>query len=123
VTELATGTVKFFNAQKGYGFISREGGDDVFLTEQATKREPTPRAAARWRRPRGSVLAHEQERIMPTIDYAIESFRTTSGGLTSDDLETLRRYGESGWDIDHAVAHGENQNDILFVFKRVTRQE
>jgi hypothetical protein len=60
---------------------------------------------------------------MPTIDYAIESFRTTSGGLTSDDLETLRRYGESGWDIDHAVAHGENQNDILFVFKRVTRHE
>jgi len=25
-----------------------------------------------------------------------------------------------GWDIDHAVAHGENQNDILFVFKRET---
>ena len=31
VTELATGTVKFFNAEKGYGFISREGGDDVFV--------------------------------------------------------------------------------------------
>ena len=28
---MATGTVKFFNAQKGYGFISREGGDDVFV--------------------------------------------------------------------------------------------
>ena len=25
------GTVKFFNAQKGYGFISREGGSDVFV--------------------------------------------------------------------------------------------
>lgn len=25
------GTVKFFNAQKGYGFISREGGTDVFV--------------------------------------------------------------------------------------------
>jgi len=61
---------------------------------------------------------------MPThIDYAIESFRTTSGGLTSDDLETLRRYGESRWEVDHALAHGENQNDILFVFKRVTRDE
>jgi CspA family cold shock protein len=29
--ELTTGTVKFFNAEKGYGFISREGGDDVFV--------------------------------------------------------------------------------------------
>jgi cold shock protein len=28
---LATGTVKFFNEQKGYGFISREQGDDVFV--------------------------------------------------------------------------------------------
>ena len=26
-----TGTVKFFNSEKGYGFISREGGDDVFV--------------------------------------------------------------------------------------------
>ena len=29
--EYATGTVKFFNAEKGYGFISRAGGDDVFV--------------------------------------------------------------------------------------------
>jgi cold shock protein len=28
---VATGTVKFFNAEKGYGFISREQGDDVFV--------------------------------------------------------------------------------------------
>ena len=25
------GTVKFFNAEKGFGFISREGQDDVFV--------------------------------------------------------------------------------------------
>ena len=25
------GTVKFFNAEKGFGFISRDGGDDVFV--------------------------------------------------------------------------------------------
>ena len=31
MTELVTGTVKFFNAEKGYGFISREEGDDVFV--------------------------------------------------------------------------------------------
>ena len=28
---MATGTVKFFNAEKGFGFISREGGDDIFV--------------------------------------------------------------------------------------------
>lgn len=28
---MATGTVKFFNAQKGFGFISREDGPDVFV--------------------------------------------------------------------------------------------
>ena len=31
VSELATGTVKFFNAEKGYGFISLEGQKDVFV--------------------------------------------------------------------------------------------
>lgn len=28
---MATGTVKFFNAEKGFGFISRAQGDDVFV--------------------------------------------------------------------------------------------
>jgi CspA family cold shock protein len=28
---VAQGTVKFFNSEKGYGFISREQGDDVFV--------------------------------------------------------------------------------------------
>ncbi|GDX27204.1 MAG: hypothetical protein RL628_1769 [Actinomycetota bacterium] len=30
-TTVALGTVKFFNAEKGYGFISREDGPDVFV--------------------------------------------------------------------------------------------
>jgi cold shock protein len=28
---VATGTVKWFNEAKGFGFISQEGGEDVFV--------------------------------------------------------------------------------------------
>ncbi|MGA2110940.1 MAG: cold-shock protein [Anaerolineales bacterium] len=39
MSERIIGTVKWFNATKGYGFIAREGGEDVFVHFSAIQME------------------------------------------------------------------------------------
>jgi CspA family cold shock protein len=39
MTEKENGTVKWFNDAKGYGFISREAGEDVFVHHSGVEGE------------------------------------------------------------------------------------
>ena len=39
MSEKISGTVKWFNGSKGYGFIAREGGEDVFVHYSAIQEQ------------------------------------------------------------------------------------
>ncbi len=39
MSERITGTVKWFDASRGYGFVTRDGGADVFVHQSAIQTE------------------------------------------------------------------------------------
>jgi CspA family cold shock protein len=64
VNERVTGTVKWFNGSKGYGFISREDGDDVFVHHSAIEAE-------------GFRNLEEGQRVEFTVEHDPKGLRAT----------------------------------------------
>jgi CspA family cold shock protein len=64
VSERVTGTVKWFNGSKGYGFISREDGDDVFVHHSAIQAE-------------GYRNLEEGQRVEFTIEHGPKGLQAT----------------------------------------------
>ena len=64
MSERVTGTVKWFNGSKGYGFISREDGDDVFVHHSAIQAE-------------GFRNLEEGQRVEFTIEHGPKGLQAT----------------------------------------------
>ena len=64
MSERVIGTVKWFNGSKGYGFISREDGDDVFVHHSAIQAE-------------GYRNLEEGQRVEFTIEHGPKGLQAT----------------------------------------------
>ena len=71
MSERITGTVKWFNGGKGYGFIAREGGDDVFVHYSAIQIE-------------GYKNLEEGQRVEFTIEKGAKGLQATNVTLTNN---------------------------------------
>lgn len=64
MTEKGTGTVKWFNEAKGYGFISRSGGEDVFVHYSCIEGE-------------GFRTLYENQRVEFTVEQGPKGLQAT----------------------------------------------
>ena len=64
MTERETGTVKWFNEAKGYGFIARDAGEDVFVHYSAIEEE-------------GFRTLREEQRVEFTVEQGPKGLQAT----------------------------------------------
>ena len=64
MTERETGTVKWFNEAKGYGFIARDAGEDVFVHYSAIEEE-------------GFRTLHEDQRVEFAVEQGPKGLQAT----------------------------------------------
>ena len=64
MTEKETGTVKWFNDAKGYGFIARDSGEDVFVHFSAVEGE-------------GFRTLREDDRVEFTVEQGPKGLQAT----------------------------------------------
>ena len=78
-----TGTVKWFNAEKGYGFIAREGAPDVFVHFSAIQgdgyRSLTEGQRVEAKRPRTSARSERNRCTAPLGEHASPERREGRG--------------------------------------------
>ncbi len=65
MSDRVQGTVKWFNANKGYGFISREDGEDVFVHYSALQSD-------------GYRSLDEGQRVEYTIEHGPKGLQATN---------------------------------------------
>ena len=65
MSERIQGTVKWFNATKGYGFIAREGGEDVFVHYSAIQAD-------------GYRALNEGQRVEFTIEHGPKGLQASN---------------------------------------------